>query len=415
MNILLANASWYPSGGDWTYIESICKLYESNGHSIIPFAMDDRRNNFNSYNKYFIENINYNELNKHKSFKNSFKVLTSSIYSFDAIKKIKKLLYENPIDIAQLNNIHNIHTPAIISEIKKYKIPIVWRVLDYKIICPNRTFLSNGIVCEACFKSKYYNCLINKCKKNSYSASLITTIESYFNKLMPFYNNVDMYLFQSQFSRDMFIKYGFDIKKTAIIENPYDCVLPVNDINFLNENRYILYFGRISKEKGIFTLYDAMKQIPNIKLRVVGDGPELESSISYTLQNNIENIEFLGAKWGDELSPYIKNCEFVVVPSEWYEPNPYVILQSFSYWKPVVATNIGGLKDMVIDNVNGKLVKPNDSNDLSNSIIDLFYNKEKIIDLGKNARNLLETKYNSKNYYKKSMELFDILLKKNTL
>ncbi len=410
MNILIATANWYPSGGDWTYIDSICKIYESNGHKIIPFAMKDSRNFKSNFDKYFINNINYNDLNKSKTLSSTVKVLTSSIYSFEAIKKIKLLINENNIDIAQLNNIHNIHTPAIISELKKNKIPVVWRVLDYKILCPNRTFLSNNMVCEDCFKSKYYNCFLNKCKKNSYSASLVTTIESYFNKIRPYYNQVDKYIFQSEFSRDLFIKYGFDINKTEIIENPYNCENIIPEFNIENKKKYILYFGRISKEKGLFTLYDAMINIPDIKLIIVGNGPDVEDSLAYISLNNIKNIEFVGPKWGDELIPYINLCEFVVLPSEWYEPNPYVVLQSFSFGKPVVATNIGGIKDMIIHDQNGILTKPNDALELSSSIEVLYYDKEKIINLGKNARSTLETKYNPINYYDKSIEMFNNLI-----
>ena len=410
MNILIATANWYPSGGDWTYVESICKIYKHNGHNVVPFAMTDERNLKSEYEKYYVNNINYNELNKNKSIGSVFKVLSNSIYSFDAVYKMKSLLKDYKIEVAQLNNIHNIHTPAIITQLNKNNIPIVWRILDYKILCPNRTFLSNGNICEMCFKSKYYNCFLNKCKKNSYSASLITTIESYYNKLMPFYNKVDKFTFQSEFSRDLFIKYGFDIKKTEIIENPYDCGNIIPDYDTSVHEKYILYFGRISREKGLFTLYDAMKNIPDIKLKIVGNGSDIEASLSYIKKNNIINIEFVGPKWGEDLLPYIKNCEFVVVPSEWYEPNPYVVLQSFSFGKPVVATNIGGLKDMIRHNVNGKLTQYNDSNVLSNTIKELYYDKEKIIILGKNARTILESKYNPINYYNKSMDVFNKLI-----
>ncbi len=415
MNILIATANWYPSGGDWTYVESICKIYENNGHNIIPFAMSDDRNFKTKYEKYFINNINYNDLNKNKNIKSVIKVLSSSIYSCDAVNKINLLLEENRIDIAQLNNIHNVHTPAIIKPLKKNRIPIVWRVLDYKILCPNRTFLSNDKICEECFKSNYYNCFLNKCKKNSYSASFVTAIESYFNKIMPYYKDVDMYTFQSEFSRDLFVKYGFDIKKTKIIENPFDSENIYTDNISENEDRFILYFGRISKEKGLFTLYDAMKNIPKIKLKIVGNGPDLQASLEYAKTNNISNIEFVGAKWGKELLPYIKQCDFVVVPSEWYEPNPYVVLQSFSFSKPVVATNIGGLKDMIHNNINGLLVNYKDSIDLSAKINQLYNDKESILHFGKNAKVLLESKYNPINYYKTSIQLFNNLINKTNL
>ena len=252
MNILIATANWYPSGGDWTYVESICKIYENNGHNIIPFAMSDDRNFKTKYEKYFINNINYNDLNKNKNIKSVIKVLSSSIYSCDAVNKINLLLEENRIDIAQLNNIHNVHTPAIIKPLKKNRIPIVWRVLDYKILCPNRTFLSNDKICEECFKSNYYNCFLNKCKKNSYSASFVTAIESYFNKIMPYYKDVDMYTFQSEFSRDLFVKYGFDIKKTKIIENPFDSENIYKSNSKIESLKYINYFDLYKVTSGLY-------------------------------------------------------------------------------------------------------------------------------------------------------------------
>ena len=414
MNILMANANWFPSGGDWTYVSSVCDLYIKNGHNVIPFSMSNSKNFSSEYDKYFVTNINYNELNQNKSLPNILKALYKSIYSKEAIIKLNNLLDEHHIDIAQLNNIHNIHTPAIIPVFKKRNIPVVWRVLDYKILCPNRTFLSNQNICEKCFKTKYYNCFINKCKKNSYSASLLTTIESYYNKLMPYYDMVDYYLFQSEFSRDLFVKYGFDIKKTAIIENPYDLnnhMLQETKTNIVN-NPYILYFGRISKEKGIFTLYDAVKKLPNIKLIIIGDGPDLTESINYIKNSFINNIEFVGPLWGKDLEPYIQNCEFVVLPSEWYEPNPYVVLQTFSYGKTIVATAIGGLTNMIENDFNGILCNVKDADNLAIAINELFNNKNKLKFLGINARKTVELKYSPYSYYQKTIDIFTNLINK---
>src|ERR1035437_5855007 len=126
MNILVANWTWYPSGGDWTYIENLCKLYEQNGHKVIPFSMKDERNYVTEYSKYFIEKIDYKELNKDRTILNGIKVLTKSIYSNEAKHKIKWLLEENRIDLVHLNNIHHYITTSILSVIKEKAIPIIW-------------------------------------------------------------------------------------------------------------------------------------------------------------------------------------------------------------------------------------------------------------------------------------------------
>lgn len=407
MNILLANWTWYPSGGDWTYIESICKLYESHGHKIIPFSVQNEKNLQTSYDKYFLKNIDYKKFYKKITIKSGIEIFAKSIYSVEAKKKLRLLLNDNHIDIAQLNNITNYHTPSIIPVLKQAKIPIVWRILDYRLICPNTTFLSNGKLCEACYKHKYYNCILKKCKKNSLLASTLLAIENYVYYLIPFYKQVDMFLFQSEFTRDMFIKFGYDIRRTHIIENPYNCweVEPKYE-----GKKYILYFGRISKEKGIFTLMKAMKVLPEIELKIVGDGPEYDDYLNYITQNSISNISFIGAKWNKELEPIIENCEFVIVPSEWYEPSPYVVLQSFSYGKPVVAANIGGLKDLIINNENGLLFNAGDEDDLSRSIKYLYQSKSLIRIMGANARRVVERKNNPERYYDETMTVFNNLI-----
>jgi len=407
MNILIANWTWYPSGGDWTYIDSICKLYEAKGHNIIPFSVQNEKNFPTPYEKYFLNSIDYKRFYKNFSLTSGIEIFAKSIYSLEAKKKLRLLLSDNKVDIAQLNNITNYHTPSIIPVLKKAKIPIVWRILDYRLICPNTTLFVNGNVCEACFKHKYYNCILKKCKKNSLRASALLAIENYVYYFLPFYKQVDMFLFQSEFTRDIFVKFGYDIKKTHIIENPYDC----SDVQPKYEGKnYILYFGRIEKEKGIYTLLNAMKLLPNAALKVVGNGTEYENCLNYIAEKSITNVSFLGPKWYKDLEPIIKDCEFVVVPSEWYEPSPYVVLQSFSYGKPVVASNMGGLNDLVIDNENGFLFKAGNVTNLSQTINNLLKKKNLIRKMGNNAKQILETKYNPERYYTDTMNVFTNLI-----
>ena len=111
------------------------------------------------------------------------------------------------------------------------------------------------------------------------------------------------------------------------------------------------------------------------------------------------------------MEPIIKDCEFVVVPSEWHEPSPYVVLQSFSYGKPVVAANMGGLSDLVTNNVNGLLFQAGNANNLSEKINSLLHDKESIQEMGTKARNILETKYSPERYYIDTMNIFKRLIK----
>lgn len=399
---------WHHTGGDWTYVNGVNQLYESKGHQIIPFSTKNEKNVPTPFDKYFLDPVQYKSFYKNISVKSGLKTALKSIYSIEAKQKLRLLLKENNVDIAQFNNISNYHTPSIIPVLKDYNIPIVWRILDYRLICPNSTLLSNDKICEACFKSKFYNCIINKCKKQSFLASTLLALESYIYSVLPYYSKVDMFLFQSEFTRDKFVEFGFDKSKTKIVENSFNFS---NITPLYKSEDYILYFGRISKEKGIKTLLKAMINIPNIKLKIVGDGPQLLEYKSFIQNNKINNVDLLGPKWGIELDPIIQDCKFTVVPSEWYDPSPYVVLQSFAHGKPVLASNIGGLKDLIVENQNGQFFEPKNYEQLSKKIKKLFFDKVKITELGVFARRMLEEKNNSERYYYETMNIFKKLIK----
>src|ERR1700710_2849035 len=125
MNILVVNWSWYPSGGDWTYVETMVYIYQQKGHQVIPFSMKDNRNYPSPYSDYFIENIDYKKINKHNIIA-GIKVISKSIYSAEAQKNLERLLIDVKIDVAHINVIHHYITPTILKILKDKGIPIIW-------------------------------------------------------------------------------------------------------------------------------------------------------------------------------------------------------------------------------------------------------------------------------------------------
>ena len=407
LNILMVNASWYPSGGDWSLVQRACQLYEAAGQKIVPFSMHDDRNVPTEFEKYFVSPIDYKQLNASKSISTGLQVLSRSIYSREAVRKLTALLDDYPVDVAKLHNVHNVLTPSIVPVLHRRGIPIVWRVLDYKLICPNRTFLSNGEICERCYPQRYFQVVANRCKKGSVAASLIAAMESYAYRVLPYYDFVERFLFQSEFTRDLFVKFGYDPKRTQIIENPFDAnqVTPVFD-----GKDHILFLGRISPEKGLYTLLEAMRQLPRVGLRVVGDGPELEGSRRFADEHQLTNVTFVGHRSGAALYRELIDCRFVVVPSVWYDPCPVVVLEAFAHGKPVIGSRIGGIPDMVQSGVHGVLTEAGSAADLVGAISHLFDDRDAIRAMGMRARQLVETKYSAQRYCAATLGLFESLV-----
>lgn len=410
----MTHGTWYPTGGDWTYIDFINKLYEKNNHTIIPFSMLHEKNDPNVDQRFFVSNIDYSQISKKKGLSKYFNVASRAIYSAEAVNKLNLLLEKSSIDIAQLNSIHNIQTLSILPVLKEHSIPIVWRVLDYKILCPNRTFLSNSSLCTKCLKGSYYWSSLKSCNKNNFMASTLASFESYFIKFKNYYDLVDIFMLQNEFTKKLFISAGFDERKLRVINNPYSLDstrdnqnFSTNDmrINSMLKKKYILYFGRLSKEKGVHTLIKAMKKINNVDLVIIGDGPEYNNLLEFSKKFGENRVHFLGPLWGNDLNTVISNSLLTVCPSEWYEVSPYVVMQSLSLGKPVVAADIGGIPEIIKSDFNGQLFESGNSLSLACAV-----NKQiSSNDSSKTSDNCYSTVLNNHSpdgYYSATMDIF---------
>jgi glycosyltransferase involved in cell wall biosynthesis len=403
--ILLVNNFFYNRGGDCTYLFALKKCLEENGHRTVVFSMQHPQNFDSIWSKYFVNYINYDEEVKTIGLISGLRVATRTIFFFKARHLLKKLIKKEKPDIAHLQNIHHHITPSILYPLKKHKIPVIWTLHDYQLICPNISFLADGKICEKCKNNKYFWPPIIKCKKGSMAASLMSAIEIMIHNAMGISRLVDIFIAPSEFIRNKFIEYGYD--KEKVVCQPY--VVNFNLKHDKNETGdYYLYIGRISEEKGIKTLINASIKANSGKLKIVGDGPLKDEMISYvSSKNGNENVEFLGHKTHNEVMGLLEKCQFTIVPSEWYENYPYAILEAFAVGKPVIGAKIGGIPELVHNAETGLLFETGNVDDLSLKIKYLIENPDKAAELGNNARLFTENELNSKKHYQKLIEIYN--------
>lgn len=405
MNILLVNNFYYYRGGDCTYLFSLKRLLERKGHKVSIFSMNHPLNHDTKYSKYFVGYINYAEEVKDKNLSSMMKVFTKSIYSLEAKQNIIKLINDEKPDIVHLNNIRHHVTPSVIYTIKKHNIPLVWTLHDYQLICPNISFISHGKVCERCRKRKYFWPLIMKCKKNSYLASSMAAIEHSFQMITGVYDLVDAFICPSRFLRDKFIEYGFKENKmyylNHFIDSEYSA--PVR-----KDEDYYLYVGRLSEEKGVKALIDAAVKLKSYKLKIIGDGPIRDELILYAKSKKADYyIEFLGHKSHEEVLEHLRECKFLVVPSEWYEVMGLVILEAFICGKPVIGSRIGGIPEIVTDGKTGLTFEPGNSDDLRDKIEYMYTNPQEAVKMGDNAVSFVKQELGPEKHYNLLMEIYN--------
>jgi glycosyltransferase involved in cell wall biosynthesis len=403
MNILLVNNFYYNRGGDCTYLFSLQKLLEAKGHKVSIFSMHHPQNIESGYSKYFVSHIDYAEEMKRKNIHSGIKVLSRSIYSIEAKNKMKRLIDDEKPDIVHLNNIRHHLTPSILRPIKKYNLPVVWTLHDYQLICPNIAFLAGGRICEKCKKRKYYWPPVVRCKKDSFLASAMAAVEHTAQFLTHAYDAVDFYIAPSEFVKSKFVEYGFD-------ENKIICLRHFTDAGCGNSNDkpgdYILYIGRLSEEKGIKTLIEAVSRVGMVKLKIAGDGPLREELESNELFSGGHNIEFLGQRSRKEIIELIKNCRFLVVPSEWYEVLGLVILEAFACGKTVIGSRIGGIPELIRDNETGVTFEAGNIEDLISKIEYLDRYPDRIQEMGESGRSFVQQELGADKYYKALMEIY---------
>jgi len=326
-----------------------------------------------------------------------------SVYSLEAKRKILQLVDDFKPDVAHLQTIHNHISPSIIHALKKAGVPIVWTLHIYTPICQNSTFFCRGEICETCRPNRFYMAILRRCKYDSYVASFVTALAAYVHRALGLYDLVDLYVSPSQFSRSKFVEFGFPPHRIVHLPNFAD--LGQTKPRFGGDG-YGMFLGRLIPEKGVETLLRALIHVPDTPFKIVGDGPcrpGLEQ-LSGTL--GLSNIEFTGYKARAELRALLQGASFVVVPSEWYENMPFSILEAFAYGKPVIATNIGGIPEMVEDGKDGFLFEYRNYIQLAEKIVLLISQPELAIQLGHNAREKAEKLYNEQHHYDRIMEVY---------
>lgn len=407
MKILFINKFLYPKGGAELVFLETASLVEKHDHDVVFFSMRHSQNISSQYEKYFVTNIDF----ENHSIKNIIKTTCRIFYSFEARTKIEELIQKENPDIAHLHNVYHQISPSIIHSLRKYKIPIVMTLHDYKVICASYSMLAGKEVCEACKNGRYYKCLIKKCVKDSRAKSFLNTIEMYLHhSLLNIYNLVDIFISPSEFLKNKVQEMGF---RGEIVYLPN--FVETKDFKPKHgwDGKYVVYLGRLSKEKGVSTLIAAMKSIPEVNLKIIGAGPLKDHLISTVQSQGISNVEFAGYKTGDGLKNIVRDSMFVVIPSEWYENNPRSVIEAFALGKPVIGAGIGGIPELVRDGETGYIYAAKDVKDLSGKIKYLFDNPELIKKMGQNARCFVEEKLNAEKHYEGLMDVYRNAIEKN--
>ena len=214
MRILYCNKYNYPFSGTEAYMFDAMELMRSKGQSAALFSMADPRGKPTLYDHLFVP---HTELKNQKGCFQKARLAGHAIYSFEARRRIRAMIAEFQPDVAHVRNIYHHLSPSILWELRSQKVPVLYHLNDFKVLCPSYNLVSHGEACEACKGGKYWHVLKEKCYPGLAEQTTLVA-EAYFHNAIGTYRKcVDCFLAPSQFVRDKFVEHGWDLTKFEVL------------------------------------------------------------------------------------------------------------------------------------------------------------------------------------------------------
>ncbi len=408
MKILMVDKYFFIMGGAERYFFELKGLLERHGHQVIPFSMQHPNNFASEWADYFVSNIEFNGHSKLQKLTHGPKIVSRVLYSQEAKTAITKLIERVKPDVAHLHMIDHQLSPSILHALQRYDIPIVQTCHQYKLVCPSYRLLvmRENRICEKCVTGNFYHAVLERCHKDSMAASALLAFESYLHKWMKVHDLIQLFHVPSRFLGEKLRESGVAAQRIWHQFYTIDlCSYPFSEAF----DDYFVYYGRLSAEKGILTLLQAMQNVKQSKLVLIGDGPQRLELEAFAREHKLTNVVFAGSKSGNDLTQLVSRAKFVVVPSEWYDNSPLVIYESFSMGRPVLATTLGGMPELIEDGVNGRLFAPKDVDGLSRIINEMLRDEMRLRAMGKAGRATAEREFDPEVHYQRIHEVYQRL------
>jgi len=334
-------------------------------------------------------------------------------WSRKSYNEVKNLIKKYKPNIAHFHNIFYLISPSVYDACQEAGIPVIQTLHNFRFFCVNGLLMRNGGVCEECVGKIPWRGMVHGCYKDSRLYSLpLAFMASYHNIVGTWQKKVDAYIALSEHSKKKYVASGLPKKKIFVKPN---FLLNPPQPSFRCDN-YAVYLGRISQEKGVEILISAYKNLQSLNvptLKIIGDGPMKKMLEEKVKEEQISSIEFLGRNNFSECVKLLQKGRFLVLPSLCYESFPLAIRDAFACEKPVIASRLGSMAELVEDGKTGLLFEPGNAEDLAEKITWMVEHEDTCVEMGKNARRVFEEKYTAEKNFEILVNIYQSILNKS--
>ncbi|HEY2704605.1 MAG TPA: glycosyltransferase [Candidatus Dormibacteraeota bacterium] len=385
MRILHVNKFLHRRGGAEAYMEDVADRQRAAGHRIAFFAMDHPDNSPSEFGRHFPSRVELNP--PPRSLHGRAAAVGRMLHSPSARRGIEAVLEEFRPDVVHLHNIYHQLSPSILRPLERRGVAAVMTLHDYKLACPTYRLLDHGEVCTACVGRRFHNAVLRRCESGSRGASAVVALELSLHTLFGAYRPVGVFVCPSEFmartmraagvfpDRLRTLRHFANTDGVAVRQGPGEAVV---------------FAGRLSAEKGVDVLVEAVAARPGALLEVLGDGPDRAALEALAAARAPGRIRFHGSVPKARVEEMVRAARAVAVPSRWYENQPMIVLEAFACGVPVVATTLGGLPELVEPGLDGLLVPAADVPALTGALGALLDDPARAVRMGLAARRKAE-------------------------
>ena len=401
MKILIIHPFFSPEGarGSEIIAQDSYKILKEAGYEVYYFGTNKQPYLENAdWTKYF---INYKQ-----------KFCPEYYWNFKAQQNIKKMLDDISPDIAHVHGTP-ILSYSVLKPVLNRKIPVVMTIHDPGIICPTRLGwdAKSNTICKKCNSINTTPCIINNCvQTKNLISSFNLAFANFLEKISGYNKKINRFITPSQVLADYVNCKDVPINKIKIIPNFLN-----NDflkrVQLSKKQDYFLFVGTLADYKGVNILLEAIKELPkDIPFKIIGSGFQEDEYKRYAKDNNLNNIEFLGNLDREKIINYYQNCISLIVPSNYFEIFGMINIEAFACKRPVIASHIGGIPEIVENNKNGLLFEPDNVEQLKNCILKYWNNKDLAFEHGENGYQKVFEKYTEEKYYNSLIKIYEEVL-----
>jgi glycosyltransferase involved in cell wall biosynthesis len=400
MRILHVNKFLYRRGGAESYMLDLAALQRRQGDEVAFFAMSHPDNDPSRYARHFPAHLEMNPLPP--GIGGKLAGGGRMLWSTSAERGIAQVIADFRPDVAHLHNVYHQLSPSVVAALRRAGVPTVMTLHDYKLVCPSYAFLDHGRVCTACVNGGLRQAVVRRCKGGSLAASVAVAAETWLHRRFDAYGHVRVFICPSRFLAGKLAEAGVYTERL----HELDHFVTVSGSPAPVSGRMVLAC-RLSPEKGVDTAIRAIGLIRDrAHLEIAGDGPERGLLEGLAGEVAPGAVTFHGRLPRSEVLGLIGSANALLMPSRWHENQPMTILEAFACGVPVVATDLGGIPELVTDGVTGRLVPPDDPRALADAAAALVSDPAVGRDLGRAGGELARRRFSPETHLTRLTELY---------